>query len=113
MFLNQVRAANYMEDKAKKLDSRLSSALAILVEADPFKKVKKMVKDLIVQLLEVANEAKGWCDKELATNEKTWNKHTETVEILHAEIDQLEASIVKLSEEITELTAAVTAINAA
>ena len=51
-FLNQARAANYLEDKAQKLDSRLPSALAILVEADSFKKVKKMIKDLIVKPLE-------------------------------------------------------------
>ena len=48
-FLNQVCAANYLEDKAKTLDSRHPSALANLVEADSFKKVKKMIKDLIVK----------------------------------------------------------------
>ena len=54
------------------LGSRVLSALAVRVEADPFAKVKKMIKDFIVKLMEEANEEaeyKGWCDTELSTNE--------------------------------------------
>merc|ERR1719399_2632627 len=75
-----------------------------------------MIKDLIVRLMEEANEEaehKGWCDTELATNEATRKEKTQAVETLHAEIDQLESSIAKLSEEITELTAAVAALDKA
>merc|ERR1719482_2667274 len=75
-----------------------------------------MIKDLIVKLMEEANEEaehKGWCDTELSTNEQTRKEKTEAVETLHAEIDELEASIAKLTEEITNLTAAVAAIDAA
>merc|ERR1740123_1559100 len=70
-----------------------------------------MIKDLITKLMEEANEEaehKGWCDTELATNEKT-----EAVETLHAEIDQLEASLAKLGEDIAELTKAVADLDAA
>merc|ERR1719387_3140257 len=70
-----------------------------------------MIKDMIVKLMEEANEEaehKGWCDKELSTNEKT-----EAVETLHAEIDELQASIAKLTTEITELTEAVAALDEA
>merc|ERR1719436_338424 len=75
-----------------------------------------MIKDLIVRLMEEANEEaehKGWCDTELATNEQTRKEKTAAMEILHAEIDELEASIAKLTEEIAELTAAVAALDAA
>ena len=49
-------------------------ALAMRVSKDPFKRVKKMIKDLIAKLMEEANEEaeqKGWCDTELSTNEQT------------------------------------------
>ena len=52
----------------------------------------KMVEDLIVKLMEEANEEaehKGWCDTELSTNEQTRKEKTEAVETLHAEIDEL------------------------
>merc|ERR1740138_685207 len=61
-----------------------------------------MIKDLIVRLMEEANEEaehKGWCDTELGSKEKTT-----AVETLHSEIDQLTASIAKLTMEITDLT---------
>merc|ERR1719262_809079 len=75
-----------------------------------------MIKDLIVKLMEEANEEaehKGWCDQELSTNEQTRKEKTEAVETLHAEIDQLEASIAKLTEDIGELTKAVAELDAA
>merc|ERR1719359_427454 len=75
-----------------------------------------MIKDLIVRLMEEANEEsehKGWCDTELSTNEQTRKEKTEAVETLHAEIDQLQASIAKLTEDIGELTKAVAELDAA
>merc|ERR1712176_432334 len=102
--------------QAKRLNSRVLSALAVRVNDDPFVKVKKMIKDLIVRLMEEANEEaehKGWCDTELSTNEQTRKEKTEAVETLHAEIDQLEASIAKLTEDIAELTKAVAELDAA
>merc|ERR1712157_412292 len=112
----QQRAADFLRDRAGQLNSRILSALSVRVAGDPFVKVKKMIKDLIVRLMEEANEEaehKGWCDTELATNEQTRKEKTEAVEVLHAEIDQLEASIAKLTEEISDLTAAVAELNAA
>jgi len=112
----QAQVALFLQSKAKELDSRVLSALAGRVAADPFRKVKKMIKDLITRLMEEANEEaehKGWCDTELSTNEQTRKEKTAAVETLHAEIDQLEASIAKLTEEITDLTEAVAALDAA
>jgi cell division septum initiation protein DivIVA len=112
----QFKVAIYLQDKARELNSRILGALAARVEKDPFKKVKKMIKDLIDKLMEEANaEAahKGWCDTELATNEKTRKEKTDAVETLKSEIDELTASIAKLGEEITELSNAVADLDAA
>jgi cell division septum initiation protein DivIVA len=115
---NQDRVAKFLQSQAGKLHSKLLSALAVSVQNsdDPFRKVKKMIKDLIVRLMEEANEEaeqKGWCDTELTTNEQTRNEKTEAVETLMAEIDELEASIAKLTEDIAGLTDAVTALTSA
>merc|ERR1719453_2146979 len=80
------------------------------VAEDPFIKVKKMIKDLIVKLMEEAAEEaehKAWCDTELSSNEQTRKEKTAAVESLHAQKDELEASIAKLTEDIAELTQAV------
>merc|ERR1740121_310218 len=106
----------YLRSQGQRLNSRVLSALAQHANDDPFRKVKKMIKDLIVRLMEEANEEaehKGWCDTELSTNEQTRKEKTEAVESLHAEIDQLEASIAKLTEDIGDLTTAVADLQAA
>merc|ERR1719313_1232912 len=113
---SQARVAEFLREKGSAINSRVLSALAVRVAEDPFVKVKKMIKDLIVRLMEEANEEaehKGWCDTELSTNEQTRKEKTEAVETLHAEIDELQASIAKLTEEITELTEAVAALDKA
>merc|ERR1719271_303657 len=113
---NQMRVAAYLKEQGSRINSRVLSALAMRVADDPFKKVKKMIKDLIVKLMEEANEEaehKGWCDTELSTNEQTRKEKTEAVETLHAEIDEPKASIAKLTEEIAELTQAVAEIDKA
>jgi len=112
----QGRVAQYLQSKAQQLNSRVLAALAVRVADDPFKKVKKMIKDLIVRLMEEANEEaehKGWCDQELATNAQTRKEKTMAVETLHAEIDELETSIAALTEQIAELTKAVAELDAA
>ena len=50
----QQRAADYLRARGQSLNSRVLSALAVRVDADPFEKVKKMIKDLIVRLMEEA-----------------------------------------------------------
>jgi hypothetical protein len=112
----QLSVAAYLSDQGRKLNSRILRALAMRVSDDPFKKVTKMIKDLIVKLMEEANgeaEQKGWCDDELATNEQTRKEKTEAIEILHSEIDQLEAAISSADEEITELQQGVSELDAA
>jgi len=113
---NQKKVIAFLKAKAQKINSRVLAAFAFRVAADPFKKVKKMVKDLIVKLMEEANaevEQKGYCDKELATNEHTRKEKSEAVVMLTAEIDELTASIASLSEQMTELTKAISELDAA
>merc|ERR1719387_1277267 len=59
------------------------------------------------------SEHKGFCDKELATNEQTRKEKTEAIETLHAEIDGLSAAIAKLTEQIAHLTTSVQELDAA
>jgi len=75
-----------------------------------------MIKDLLVRLMEEANEEaehKGWCDTELSTNEQTRKEKTEAVEMLHAEIDELTASVSKLTKDMSELSVALSDLDAA
>jgi hypothetical protein len=111
----QEKTALYLQEQAKHLNSRVLSSLAEHVADDPFSKVKKMIKDLIVRLMAEANEEaehKGWCDTELSTNEQTRKEKTSSVEMLHAEIDELQASIAQLSEDISGLSKAVAELDA-
>jgi hypothetical protein len=113
---NQLAAAKFLMARSQTLGSRVLAALAVRASDDPFTKVKKMIKDLIVRLMEEANEEaehKGWCDTELATNEQTRKEKTDAVETLHAEIDELEASIAKLTEDLSELAAAISDLTTA
>merc|ERR1712196_348773 len=113
---NQWKALAFLKMRGSQLSSKILTQLAATSGADPFKKVKKLIQDLIVRLMEEANEEaehKGWCDTELASNEATRKEKTQQVGTLHAEIDQLEASIAKTSENISNLTAAVAALDKA
>jgi len=108
--------AAFLKNTGDRIHSKVLAAISVRVAYDPFKTVKKMVKDMVVKLMEEAAEEaehKGWCDNELATNEQTRKEKTEAVEVLHAEIDELEATIAQLSNEITELNQAIAASDAA
>lgn len=110
----QSRLVNFLQGKAASLNSRVLSALATRVSSDPFRKVRKMIKDLIVRLMEEANEEAehhGWCQTELQTNEHTRKEKTVAVEQLHAEIDELETSVAKLGEQIAALTTSLAALD--
>merc|ERR1719446_473702 len=96
-------AAAFLQRQAKSLGSRYLALAAARMTADPFKKVKKMIKDLIVKLMEEANaeaEHKGFCDTELATNKQTRDN-------LSAEVDELNAAIEEKTAEISQLTTAI------
>jgi len=115
---DRMQVAELLQSRADRSDSRVLAALAerIALGSDPFKKVKKMIQDLIVRLLEQAAEEaekKGWCDTELTTNKQTRATKSKAVDTLKAEIDGLKASTTKLTEEIAELTAGVAELDKA
>merc|ERR1719443_1508656 len=113
---DQLKASQFLRDQAKRLQSSVLLSVAERVEDDPFKKVKRMIKELIVKLMEEAGEEanhKAYCDAELATNAQTRKEKTEEIEMLTAEIDQLQASIAQLAEDIKELNDAVAALDKA
>merc|ERR1712048_510865 len=98
----QARVTEYLRKQGQRLNSRVLSALAARTAADPFVKVKKMIKDLIVRLMEEANdeaEHKGWCDTELSTNEQTRKEKTKAVADLDAAM--AEATEIRQTEKTT------------
>jgi len=108
--------ASFLADKAKSTNSRVLSLISMKVSEDPFKKVTKMIKDMIIKLMEEANEEaehKGFCDTELTTNKQTRDSKTEQAAELTAEIEKLTADIAKLGTEIAELGEAIASIDAA
>merc|ERR1719172_501914 len=96
--------ASFLADRARATNSRVLSLIAVKAEADPFKKVIKMIKDMIMKLTQEATEEaehKGFCDTELSTNQQTRDSKTAEVDELTATIEGLAAKCAKLSKEIT------------
>jgi len=104
---SQDRVASYLKDQGNRIHSRVLSTLASRVATDPLKKVKSMIRDLIVRLLEEAKsetDQNAWCSKELVGNKHARDTKTEKVELLHATQDQLKASTSVLTEDLSTLT---------
>mmetsp|Transcript_52468 Transcript_52468/g.119939 ORF Transcript_52468/g.119939 Transcript_52468/m.119939 type:complete len:661 (-) Transcript_52468:429-2411(-) len=103
---SRARAAAYLQMRAKKLGSQYLLTMAAHVTEDPFGKVKKMIKDLIVKLMEEANaeaDHNAFCSTELATNKQTRENKAAKAEELSATSDKLTADIELLAEEIAQL----------
>jgi len=107
------RVVEYLQSCAKKSGSRYLAFVANRATEDPFGKVKKMIKDLIVKLMEEANaeaDHKGYCDTELATNKQTREIKTAEVDDLAARIEKNTADIAQLSQGITTLSDEITEV---
>merc|ERR1719506_327247 len=107
------RVVEFLQARAKKTDSRYLALLANRATEDPFGKVKAMIKELIVKLMEEANaeaDHKGYCDSELATNKQTRENKASEAEDLTAQIEKATADISQLTEEITILADDIAAI---
>jgi hypothetical protein len=130
---NTKKISKFLEGKAAKAGSKLLSLVAQKVGAisampnipgvtpldlgeDPIGAVKKMMKDMILQLMDQANEEasqRGWCTTELGTNKQTRDEKTDSVTKLTSQKDKLTADIAKLGEEIADLQKAIAEIDAA
>jgi hypothetical protein len=101
------RVVSYLQRRATSLGSKYLSLVAVRAETDPFIKVKKMIKDLIVKLMEEANaeaDQKGYCDTELATNKITRDDKSADVEELTAEVEKLTSDLAKMAEDLKDLS---------
>jgi len=97
----------FLKGRASSIGSRYLSLLATHAHADPFGKIKQMVKDLIVKLMEEANgeaDQKAYCDTELATNKQTRDNKQSEVEELAAGVDKHEAESAQLTQQLAELS---------
>jgi len=74
--------------------------------ADPFAKVKELIKGMIEKLLSDAQadaSHKAYCDKELAESNEKKTDRTAKIEKLSAEIDSMSSSSAKLKEQVAVL----------
>jgi hypothetical protein len=112
----QQAVAVFLKSKAKETNSRILSLISVKVSEDPFKKVTKMIKDMIIKLTEEATEEaehKGFCDTELTTNKQTRDFKTEQSAELNAEIEKLTADIAQYTSQIADLGAAIAELDEA
>jgi len=112
----QIAAASFLKMQAQKFNSHALSALSLRVTADPFKKVVKMVKDMIMKLTQEATdevEHKGFCDTELTTNKQTRDTKSADVDTLTANIEEMTAASNKLAAQSAQLAADIASIDAA
>jgi len=109
------RVAQFLQARATKLGSKYLSLVAARAQEDPFAKIKKMVKDLIVKLMEEANaeaDHHGYCQTELATNKQTREIKSSEVDELSANLEETQAHFEKLTTEIADLSDAMAATKA-
>eukprot|EP00933_Yihiella_yeosuensis_P029944 TRINITY_DN23598_c0_g1_i1.p1 TRINITY_DN23598_c0_g1~~TRINITY_DN23598_c0_g1_i1.p1 ORF type:complete len:670 (-),score=238.19 TRINITY_DN23598_c0_g1_i1:255-2264(-) len=118
---NPAKVARFLQDQANSLNSHLLSSLAVRISEeqpaeDALLKVRQMIEGLITKLNDQAKEEatkKGYCDKELKTNEQTRTEKANAVDTLTADLEECKSTISQLAEEITALSQEVTALNEA
>jgi len=111
----QSKVVALLLQRSQEAKSDLLAMVAGRVGEDPFGKVKKMIKDLLVKLMdEASNEAdhKGFCDTELSTNKATRDEKSAEATELTARIDELTSKNAKLTQDIADLSDAVAELDA-
>lgn len=110
----QSRVVEMLTEEAQRLGSRSLSAIAMQITADPFAKVKVLIKQLIERLLrESIDEAtkEGFCNTELGVAKTDRNHRYKEVLSLNTEIKGLELKRDELDLEIKELNTAIAQLN--
>jgi hypothetical protein len=113
--LANFEAVRLVRDLARKHNSPALAQLATKMaevmraksdSADPFAKVKGLIRDMIEKLLkegEADATEKAFCDKEMAETEEKKADKEATIEKLATKIDSMSAKSAKLKEEVAEL----------
>jgi len=96
-----------MHDEAlTQLASRMAAAIRHSSGADPFAKVRELIKGMIETLLNDAQadaSHKAYCDKELGTSAEKKAEKTATVEKLSTQIDSMSSKSAQLKEQVAKL----------
>mmetsp|Transcript_53098 Transcript_53098/g.99802 ORF Transcript_53098/g.99802 Transcript_53098/m.99802 type:complete len:454 (-) Transcript_53098:27-1388(-) len=101
------QVASLLREQATRLGSKELALAAEKATADPFVKVKKMIKDLLMKLMEEASQEadhKAYCQAELGKNALTRKNKAQEVDELQAEVEKLTAASAKLGQEIEDLS---------
>jgi chromosome segregation ATPase len=112
----QGRVSKFLETRAVRANSRVLELVSAKIQTGDFKKITKMIQDMIDKLMQEALEEaehKGFCDTEMKTNGQAREQKTTEADALKAEVEQLTADITMLSEQIADLSSAIFDIDAA
>lgn len=106
----QLKLVDFLQMRARELDSDVLAMLAMRVEADPFAKVKQMISDLVANLQkQQATESTQdlWCTTNLKSNEATRKEKSADMATLQAQIAQLQADKTKNEDDANALRGAI------
>jgi len=102
----QDEASTYLLQQSQHYKSKLLEEISDSVAADPFNKVKRMIRSMIDKLQNQALEEaehKGWCDKEMKVNKQVREEKTTKVDELTATRDEQNALINRLASEVQQI----------
>merc|ERR1719387_1855252 len=111
--LPQRKFVRFLKSRAKALKSTALSTLLLKVEADHFKKVRTMIKDMVAKLKADAEEEqtqKGWCDEEMKKATEKRDENIGSIEDDTAMITGTKASLEELSMDIKDLEEQIAAL---
>lgn len=97
----------FLSSEARRLNSTRIENIAEEAAADPFEKVKILIRDLMERLLEEAHQDathEGFCDRELGVNKRTRESLTAQIDGFTADIEAGTASIASMTQQSAQLT---------